>query len=309
MMKAVADACRSATLAAPRHGRQRLARWAARFAARVALGACLVGLGACAALSPDDPAALAQSERLVEQQDARAARLADGAHGRRVWLAGFAMGSTSTAFQGDLELLTSRLGALGGPLIAYAHSNRPALRALRYPFADLRTIRESLQHIAERAAPDDIVVVLASSHGIPNVLSVNVAAKERVGVSDLQLAEAMAPLGHRPTLVILSACYSGSFIPALRGDARVVLTSASAQRTSFGCDTSGRNTIFVEELLGRDFDAQLSLRQLVVRAKAQVARREDSLRLPHSDPQLSVGPKAMWLFDRPLQHWFDRDLR
>ena len=44
--------------------------------------------------------------------------------------------------------------------------------------------------------------------------------------------------GDRPTVVILSACFSGIFIPALAAPNRMVLTAARPDRTSFGCGQS-----------------------------------------------------------------------
>src|SRR5450432_829432 len=41
--------------------------------------------------------------------------------------------------------------------------------------------------------------------------------------------------GQRPTVVIISACFSGVFVPALAGPNRMVLTAARPDRSSFGC--------------------------------------------------------------------------
>ena len=40
--------------------------------------------------------------------------------------------------------------------------------------------------------------------------------------------------GKRPTVVIISACFSGVFLPALASSNRMVLTAARPDRTSFG---------------------------------------------------------------------------
>jgi hypothetical protein len=120
-----------------------------------------------------------------------------------------------------------------------------------------------------------------------------------------QLAEALAPLGDRATVVILAACFSGSFVPELRRENRIVLTAASAERTSYGCDATGRNTFFVEELLKNNFDPDESIVQLMARAKSQTIRRENLLRVTHSEPQIYASPKLLWLLDRPLKNWFE----
>ena len=46
--------------------------------------------------------------------------------------------------------------------------------------------------------------------------------------------------GKRPTIIVISACFSGVFVPALAGPNRLVLTAARRDRSSFGCGESDR---------------------------------------------------------------------
>jgi hypothetical protein len=50
--------------------------------------------------------------------------------------------------------------------------------------------------------------------------------------------------GGKPTVVIVSACFSGVFVPALAAPERIVFTAAASDRTSFGCGESDRYTFF-----------------------------------------------------------------
>jgi Peptidase C13 family len=271
-----------------------------------ALSALLVtiALVGCAELSPADPDAQKQSTALEQQQDAQAVQVASQATGRRVWFAGFAMNSTSTAFQNDMELVSRQLSALGEPVLKYEGSNAPQTKTLQFPFATPATLAEAVQQISSHARPDDIVVVFISTHGNQKILSVNIAHHEFKPMTATQLSAALAPLGDRPTVVILAACFSGSFLPELQGERRIVITSASGERASFGCQADSRNTIFTEELFANDFDASRSLAQTMAEAKVRVARREHVLKLRNSEPQISVGLKMRWLAERPLKDWF-----
>jgi hypothetical protein len=263
-----------------------------------------IALIGCAELSPSDPDAQKQNTALQQQQDAQAVQAASQATGRRVWFAGFAMNSTSTAFQNDMELVSRRLSELGGPVLKYEDSNGQQTNKLRYPFATSATLAEAVRDISSHAGPDDIVVIFISTHGNRKILSVNVAHHEYKPMTAAQLSAALAPLGNRPTVVILAACFSGSFLPELQGDRRIVITSASGERASFGCQADSRNTFFTEELFAKDFDASKSLSQTMAGAKVRVARRERALKFPNSDPQMSVGLKLRWLAERPLKDWF-----
>jgi hypothetical protein len=264
----------------------------------------IIALGGCAELSPSDPDAQKQSTALQQQQDAQAVQAATQATGRRVWFAGFAMNSTSTAFQNDMELVSRRLSELGGPVLKYEDSDGQQTDKLRFPFATPATLAEAVQQISSHAGSDDIVVVFISTHGNRKILSVNVAHQELKPMTATQLSAALAPLGNRPTVVILAACFSGSFLPELQAERRIVITSASGERASFGCQADSRNTFFTEELFAKDFDVSKSLSQMMAEAKVRVARREHALKFPNSEPQMSVGLKLRWLAERPLKNWF-----
>jgi hypothetical protein len=273
------------------------------FHALSALLATIILVG-CTELSPGNAHVQQQSLALQQQQDARAVQAATQTTGRRVWFAGFAMSSTSTAFENDMELASSRLSELGGPVLKYEDSNGPQTDTLRYPFATPATLAETVQQISSHAGPDDIVVVFISTHGNRKILSVNVAHHEFKPMTATQLSAALAPLGNRPTVVILAACFSGSFLPELQGERRIVITSASGERASFGCQADSRNTFFTEELFAKNFDVSKSLAQIMADAKVRIARREHALQLRNSEPQMSVGPKLRWLAERPLNDWF-----
>jgi hypothetical protein len=96
--------------------------------------------------------------------------------------------------------------------------------------------------------------------------------------------------GRRPTAVIVSACFSGVFVPILAAPDRLVFTAARRDRSSFGCGESDRYPFFdgcvIEDLpRARDFI------DLADRVRRCVAMREDAEGMrPRSEPQLFVGP-------------------
>jgi hypothetical protein len=278
-----------------------LARWPVAIALWTAL-AIAPALGGCA-LSPDRPEVTAQSQALALRQHQQAEQAARQVPGRRLWFAGLAMNSTSKAFQGDLELVDQRLATLGHPVLRYEFSNEPQTSALRYPFAAPRPLAEALRRIGAQARADDIVVLLISTHGNSKVLSVNAAGHEYAAMRADELAAALAPLGDTPTVVLLSACYSGSFIPELARDNRIVLTAASADRSSYGCNFQSRNTFFIEEFFNHNFDASKSLAQLATQAQAQIAQREQAAKLRPSQPQVAIGSRVAWLANLPMKDW------
>ena len=93
----------------------------------------------------------------------------------------------------------------------------------------------------------------------------------------------------RMTVVVVSACYSGVFVPALQTENRMILTAARPDRTSFGCGEANVYTFFDQCFLesipqSRDFPA------LGRNVQACVAQREVAEgAMPPSEPQVSIG--------------------
>jgi hypothetical protein len=96
--------------------------------------------------------------------------------------------------------------------------------------------------------------------------------------------------GERPTIVIISACFSGVFVPALADSNRMILTAARPDRSSFGCSESDKYPYFDACMLkvlptAHDFVALGPAVQTCV-AQKEV---ETGMR-PPSEPQFFVGP-------------------
>ena len=95
--------------------------------------------------------------------------------------------------------------------------------------------------------------------------------------------------GERPTVVIISACYSGVFLPALAGTNRMVLTAARRDRSSFGCTESDKYPYYDACLL-ESLPAAVDFIDLGRRARACVDKREAAEGLtPPSEPQTQIG--------------------
>ncbi len=125
-----------------------------------------------------------------------------------------------------------------------------------------------------------------TSHGVPTAMVFGEAPRM---TPDMMANMVRAACGTRPTVVIVSACYSGIFVNALTAPNRMVLTAASRERTSFGCGADETYPWFdgcvIETLpTATDFLA------LAAGTRACVARKEAALgATPPSDPQMFVG--------------------
>jgi len=152
--------------------------------------------------------------------------------------------------------------------------------------ADPLTIGNSLVDLVKRTHGGCLIYF--SSHGTPYgmVLGNTVVAPDQLET----LIDNTC--GQRPTVVVISACYSGAFVPALSDDNRMILTASRADRSSFGCGQDDKypyfDTCVVQNLpASRDF-AQLA--KAVIGCVA--AREKQTGASPPSEPQLSIGSKV-----------------
>lgn len=93
----------------------------------------------------------------------------------------------------------------------------------------------------------------------------------------------------RPTIVVISACFSGMFIPVLRANNRVIFTAARPDRTSFGCSEDLKYTFFDQCVL-ETLPMVQDFLTLADKTKTCVTERETKENvMPPSEPQLYVG--------------------
>ena len=133
-------------------------------------------------------------------------------------------------------------------------------------------------------APGGCLVYL-TSHGSPRGVLIG-----NLILPPARLAEFVdRACGMRPTVVVLSACFSGSSLPALRGPERFILTAARRDRPSFGCSESDKYPYF-DACMIEALPTAKAFSDLADRVRACVAHREDEEGLrPRSEPQLFVG--------------------
>ena len=161
----------------------------------------------------------------------------------------------------------------------------------RVPLANNSNLTAVLNAVGKRADLNrDTVVVFLTAHGsqkaelgtdLPDYTDLS-------AISARTLAKALRDTGIRRRIVIVSACYSGSWIKPLASDDTIVVTAARADRTSFGCSDDRELTYFGEALLKGPIKSGASLADAFAATKRTVARWEQGEEL-HSEPQAFVG--------------------
>lgn len=190
------------------------------------------------------------------------------------------------------NLLGSRFGALG-QITLVNHRDHMTDR----PLATRESITRAVRTLAQQTGPEDLVFIYLTSHG--SAEHELVLDQPRLELADLpadELASALAPLKNRDKIIVISACYSGGFIPALKDERTLIMTASRADRVSFGCSEEADFTYFGDALFARALVETDDLQHAFQEAKSFVAEREIADNFEASEPQI-WAPKGV------IAHW------
>lgn len=156
------------------------------------------------------------------------------------------------------------------------------------PFATLTGIKESIQRLAEKMDKDnDIFFLYITSHGSKDKkISLT---HNGLGLGDIEskwLGDILKNAGIKHKVIVLSACYSGGFIDDLKDDNSIVITSASSDRTSFGCSDDSDFTYFAKAYFKESLTPQANFVDAFTNAKELVSQWEKSEKQKASNPQI-----------------------
>ena len=190
-------------------------------------------------------------ERLMGAQPARVQAAVEHVRAQTpghidLFAVGFAGDGAERVFRNEVEyfgqLAAQRFGARGRTL---ALVNSPATLG-EAPLATLANLRDALAGVAARMDPDeDVLMLFLTSHGhADHRLYVGMSPLPLHQISPSDLRSALDDAGIRWRVVVVSACFSGGFVDALRDPRTLVITAARADRTSFGCGSDSEITWF-----------------------------------------------------------------
>lgn len=168
--------------------------------------------------------------------------------------------------------------------------NNPSTLSTR-PLATLSNLRMGLAGLAAKMDPaEDILLLFLTSHGSEDhQLFVNL---EPLPLDQIDAAQLQSVLLTEPALrwkvLVVSACYSGGFVDALRDDSTMVITAARADRTSFGCGVDSDITWFGKAFFVDALNRTASIRQAFDLASADVRQWEKEAAIEEaSEPQIA----------------------
>jgi hypothetical protein len=187
---------------------------------------------------------------------------------------------------GAAQVVVGRFGS--GPVNVQYNSKKGGT-------ATIETLAVSLQEAAKGLdVENDILFLVLTSHGSPAGLAVKAGRLEQT-LTPSNLADMLKRTSVRHKVVVISACYSGIFIPRLANPDVLVITAADADHSSFGCQDKAKWTYFGDAFFNVALRQAKNLKDAFVVARALVQKRELREHFERSNPLMAGGANV-----RPL---------
>ena len=166
-----------------------------------------------------------------------------------------------------------------------------------HPKGSITSLMVSLARVAELMDPsEDVLVLYTTSHGAPEGLAYHYGDTGFGILSPQRLGNALEELGFNRRILLISACYSGTFVAELASEDTAILTASAANRTSFGCAADNDWTYFGDALINRALRKPQPLIDASQEANLSIVDWESRKLLLSSLPQTHLGDGVeQWL--------------
>jgi len=234
-------------------------------------------------------------QEIVDRQpsliDAAVARIAESsAPGAQVYFLGFAGFGDERVFAEEIALAEQQVAAryaAGGRSLRLVNDRRDFEK---HPFATVASLRYALNALGRVMDQDAVLFLALSSHGSEDAsIAISNPGMRSDDLSAAVLAEALEHAGIRWRVIVISACYSGSFIGTLADNHTIVLSAAAHDRASFGCSDERHLTYFGEGFYRDALPCAPSLRDAFEATRREIVKREQEARVQPSQPQSHFG--------------------
>jgi hypothetical protein len=163
--------------------------------------------------------------------------------------------------------------------------------ATRSPIASVTGLQRALRHVADVMDPDeDILFLFLTSHGSrEHRVSLEFYPMIFNELTPLRLRQLLDESGIKRRVLVISACYSGGFIDALKDPNSLVITAAAPDKNSFGCSNEADFTYFGKAYFDEALRETYSFIEAFNIAKPRIEEREKQSQYSPSDPRIFIG--------------------
>lgn len=241
-------------------------------------------------LAPDQASLEAQSRSLVDALDGVAPQRPGVTE---LFAITFAPYASEDVFSREVKMvggmLDDRFDTAGRRMNLQNHASTLA----SVPWATPLNLQRAIDRMAARMDRDeDILFLHLTSHGARDGrLAAGFEPLAVAEVTPADLRRWLDDAGVRYAVISISACFSGSWIPALEAPGTLVLTAADATHTSYGCGRKSELTFFGRAMYDEELRKTRSFEAAFTAALPVIDRREKEAGKTDgpSNPQLRMG--------------------
>jgi Peptidase C13 family len=158
------------------------------------------------------------------------------------------------------------------------------------PLASPRNLGAMLKQLGSvMDKENDVLFLFMTSHGSPRRFVTRFDDMPFWSLNPKQVRKQLDASGIKHRVIVISACYSGSFIKDLKGPNTLIMTAARPDRTSFGCADENEWTYFGDAYFNNALRATTSFVDAFKTASALVATWEKRDDVTPSEPQIDIG--------------------
>lgn len=158
------------------------------------------------------------------------------------------------------------------------------------PIASKTSIKATLQQFGRLMNPnEDVLYLVLTSHGADGLIEMSNPPLDLDNVDAKWLRETLDQSGIKWRVIVISSCYSGSFINALQSPTTLIITASAADRSSFGCGNNETYTYFGQAFFAESLPKFGHFLPAFENAKKTIASREALMGFEPSQPQLRIG--------------------
>lgn len=210
-----------------------------------------------------------------------------------LYFVGIAGYSRQDVFRKEVDFIHAQFdqefGTAGRSLVLMNHNDT----LVTLPMATPYSIEQALQAVARKMdAEKDILFIYLTSHGsAKHEFSI---VQQGISLPDLsaeRFGKIIQALPVKWKVIVVSACYSGGFVPFLESPDTLVMSASSKDRKSFGCTDTAEMTYFGRAYFKESLPKAQSFEQAFALSEELITAWEKELdeNVIHSLPQMVVG--------------------
>lgn len=158
------------------------------------------------------------------------------------------------------------------------------------PIASQTSIDRALKHIAKQMnTNEDVLLLSITSHGGDKVVEMSNPPLQLDNVDADWLRQTLDNTGIQWRVIVISACYSGSFIDSLKTPKTLIITASHKDKPSFGCTNEAEWTYFGEAFFKESLPKFRHFEPAYQDAVQTITKRERLKGFEPSEPQWVIG--------------------